>query len=173
MNDAIARIYALQQRELNEKLRQQELNNARYRREVAAFQNSGLPTIFGLLANVPLRQEVKQRTYSTDFKSLSWSTQNPANSPNMKDVTLRDLRGNNGPRWWCSESLDTGRMKYCYKGGTTGSQEERFDEPGGHWLAAFIEYAAAACDPDTIAQILSASAPEPTPAPTRRQIQPV
>jgi hypothetical protein len=173
MNDAIARIYALQQRELNEKIRQQELDNARHRREIAAFQNSGLPTIFGLLVDVPLRQEVQTKTRGNDFKSLCWSHKNPANSPNMKDISLRELRGNNGPQWRCAESLDTGRMKYCYRSGTCGSQEEYFDEPGGHWLTAFIEYAAAACDPDTIAQILSASTPEPTPAPTRRQIQPV
>jgi hypothetical protein len=173
MNDAIARIYALQQRELNEKRRQQEMAQAKHRRELAAFQNSGFPTVFRLLASVPLRPEVQQRIHCPDFQSLGWSHQNPANNPNMKDVSLRDLHGNSGPRWWCHESLDSGRMQYCYRSGSTGSRDECFETPDGDWLNAFIEYAARACDPDIIAQILSTSAQEPTPAPVRRQIQPV
>lgn len=152
--NALAQVYALQQKELAQKAAAQQAARAKYQREIAAFQNSGLPDMFRQFATMPLRTEVQQRTYQKDFQSLAWSDQNPGNNPKMKDVSLRCLHGNNGPRWFVDESLDTGRMRYCYSSGRSGCHTECFDTPAGPWLNEFIEYAAKACDPTAIADEL-------------------
>lgn len=152
--NALNKVYELQQKELAAKSAAEKAANAKHQREVAAFQNSGLPEIFRQFADIPLRTEIRQRIYLSDFKALAYSSPHPGNNPRMKDVTLRCLYGNNGPRWWCVESPDTQRIKYAYSSGRAGSGTNCFDAPSGEWLDAFIEYAAKACDPAAVADAL-------------------
>lgn len=175
MSEALARIFALQQREINEIERQRQLARAQHEREIAAFQNSGLPEIFRTLADVPVRNDVRQRIYKSTFGDLAWDHCNPRKVPRAKELLCVSLGGSSGasPRWWCQESRDTGRVKYCYNDGVSSRTTSEFDTCDGTWLATFLEYAAKACDPEAIAQKMSATAAD-TPGETpRRRLQPV
>lgn len=170
MSEALAQIFAAQQREINEQERRRQLARAQQEREILAFQNSGLPDIFRAIAAVLVREDVRQRIYKTKFEETTWDH---CKSPRAKDMTFVSPNGSSGsgPRWWCVESPDSGRIKYIYNNGVSYKNDEVFDQPEGPWLNAFIEYAARVCDPDAIAQKMAetpTSAEQP-----RRRLQPV
>ena len=173
MSEALARIFAIQQREINEQERRRQLERAKHMREVAAFQNSGLPDILRTLADVPCRKDVQQRIYKNNFSDTTWDH---CKSPGAKDITCMNLYGGgSGPRWLCVESPDSGRMRYIYNSGVSVRTDEAFDRPDGPWLDAFLEYAARACDPEAVAQKMAATPPAPTTdaQPARRRLQAV
>lgn len=175
MSEALARIYALQQTEINEIERRKQIAAAKRRREIVAFQNSGLPALFRSLADVPLRADVRQRIFKQKFSELTWAHCNPTTTNNEKELSCTCLSGysGSGPRWWCEASADTGEIRYGYQSGRTGSQIEMFSAPERGWLDEFIRFAASACDPAAIAQKIAEVQPEqPQPNP-RRQLQPV
>lgn len=169
MNDALARVFALQQRELNEKERQRQQQIAKRQRLIAAFNASGIINIFETFRNVPLRDNVRGLTYKKNIGELTYSADRPASS--LSDMSFAAVNGQtSGPRWWCEET-DTGRMKYGYSSGRAGDRGEFFDTPQGLWLDAFVEYIAAAADPITVAEKLSETQANVQPA--RRQLQPI
>lgn len=174
MSAALTQIYALQQRELNEKERQRQRQIAKSQRQIAAFTASGLIDIFEELRDVPLRNEVGQRIYKAKVSELCYhggsDVRNKTNS-----LSFVSVNGSSGsPRWWCEESADSGKMWYCYSSGSSRDQDKSFETPQGVWLDRFIEYIAHAADPaaiETKVQLVPAvisgdNAP-------RRQLQPV
>lgn len=168
MNDAIARVYALQQRELNEKERQRQQQLAKSQRIVSAFNTSGLPAIFNQFRELPLRTDVRQRVYKQTVGELTWNANTPANQ--LYTMSFVAINGStSGPRWWCEENADSGYMRYGYSSGMTGDRGTFFDRPQGEWLDRFVEYLAAATDPAVVAEKLSESQSHST----RRQLQPV
>lgn len=167
MNDALARVFALQQRELNEKERQRQRQIAKRQRLIAAFNASGIINVFETFRNMPLRTEVQRLTYKKNVGELTYSADRPAAS--LSDMSFCSISGcTSGPRWWCEET-DTGRMQYGYTSGRTGDRGQFFDTPQDLWLNMFVEYLAAAADPDVVAEKLS----ESQNSPPRRQLQPI
>ena len=175
MSEALSRIFALQQRELNEKERHRQREIAKQQRIIAAFQASGLLDIFDEFRNVPLRPDVRARIYKSNIGELCW--QNGIERTRQHDLSFMALHGtSSGPRWWCEESRDTGRIRYGYRSGRSGVNDEFFDTPDGLWTDQLIEYMAAAADTDTIAQKIQSMerTERNTAAPVgRRQMQPV
>lgn len=170
MSNAIARVYALQQRELNEKERQRQQQIAKRQRLIAAFTSSGFIDIYNEFRAVPIRTEVRQRVYKSTIGELTYSESTPTSQ--WHTVSFVSINGcSSGPRWWCEES-DTGRMRYGYGSGRSGDHGTFFDTPQGPWLDMFIEYLASAADPAVVEQKLSNSASQPA-TQTRRQLQPV
>ncbi|NDC55267.1 MAG: hypothetical protein EBZ69_00270 [Alphaproteobacteria bacterium] len=175
MSEALAKIYALQQREINENERARQALIAQNAREIRAFMDSGLPAIFTECAGVPLRHDVQQRHYKKTLGECAWSHQDPRRQQ-IKEIALPSIGGGtgSGPRWWCKEDADSGRMVYCYNatgsysGGTVWEKE-----PNERWIGPFIEYIAKMCDPQAIADKLSESQANQavTDRFTRRQIQ--
>lgn len=171
MNAALTQIYALQQRELNEKERQRQLAAAKNHRQIAAFSASGLIDIFEELRDVPLRSDVRQRVYKSKVAELCYHDSSPRDKTNS--LSFAPVNGaSSGPRWWCEENADSGKMWYCYSSGMSRDSGTSFETPQGVWLDRFVEYMAQAADPAVIAaRVQSAgSATSPT---TRRQVQPV
>lgn len=170
MSNALAKVYALQQRELNEKERQQQQRIAKQRRLVAAFNASGFLDIFNEFRNVPLRTEVRQRVYKQSVGELTYHAGTAANP--LHSVSFMSITGmSSGPRWWCEET-DTGRILYGYTNGGHKTSGEFFDTPTGLWLDSFIEYIAAAADPQVVQQKLS-NTPDESRQQPRRQLQPI
>lgn len=169
MSNALAKIYALQQRELNEKERQKQQRIAKHQRLIAAFSASGFLDIFNEFRNVPLRSEVRQRVYKQTVGELTYHAGTAANP--LHSMSFMPITGmSSGPRWWCEET-DTGKIIYGYTSGrTTGV--EFFDSPGGLWLDSFIEYLAAAADAGVITNMIQTSTPAAALS-TRRQLQPI
>jgi hypothetical protein len=168
MSSALTQIYALQQRELNEKERQRQHQIAKQQRVVAAFNTSGLPAIFAEFRDVPLRPDVRARVYKKTIVDLTYDSETPPN--NRRSMAFASINGaSQGKRWYCEEDPDSGKMRYCYYSGT---QTEVYSQPQGSWLDHFIEYMAAAADPDAIARKIQTTEPASAPS-TRRQLQPV
>lgn len=147
MTDALAKIYNQQQAEIAEKNRQQQLAREKHQREVHAFQTSGIPALFIELADVPNRPEIKFRK---TFGEMTYTHYDPRTNKNRHEISVINENGNYAGRWWCAESPDTGRMKYCHE-----HNNQRLDSntPEGPWLDAFIEFAARVCDPAAIAEL--------------------
>jgi hypothetical protein len=156
MIEALAQIFALQQRELNEQERHRQRAKAKREREIAAFINSGLPALFTECAQIPLRQNVQQKLYKKVFCQCTYDHCDPR-SRQTAEMSFSALSiGGHGPRWWCGESEDSSRMRYLYS--DTGSYSKvtmNETAPNGRWLDAFIEYVAQMCDPQAIADKLS------------------
>lgn len=169
MSEALARIYAMQQREINQIERHRQQQIAKRQRLIAAFNASGLISLFNEFRNIPLRIEVRQRVYKSTVNELTYQSSMPTDQ--LFDMSFVSISGcSNGPRWWCEET-DTGRIRYCYTNGTTASRAEMFDTPQGSWLDSFVEYLAKATDPAMIAERMAETpALEPPP---RRQLQPI
>ena len=171
MSNALAQIYALQQRELNEKTRREQQQAAKHQRLISAFNASGLTDIFNEFRTLPLRAEVRRLTYKQTVNDLTYHANQPlATLCSMGFAPING--GDRGPRWWCEET-DTGRIRYGYSRGAYKSAEEFFDAPQGLWLDSFIEYIAAAADTNAVVARVQ-QAPQPAPgatAPSRRQIQ--
>lgn len=168
MSSALTKIYALQQRELNEKERQRRQQLAKHQRVVAAFNTSGLPDIFAEFRGVPLRPDVRQRVYKQTIAELTYDSDTPPN--NRHSMSFTSINGSsNGRRWYCEESRDSGNMQYCYYDGV---QTKIYSQPQGSWLDHFIEYMAAAADPAVIASRIQTTTPASAPS-ARRQLQPV
>lgn len=168
MSETLARIYAIQQREINQIKRHQQQQIAKRQRLIAAFNASGLVSLFNEFRNIPLRPEVRQRVYKNTVSELTYQSSTPVDK--LSDMSFVSVSGcSNGPRWWCEET-DTGRIRYCYTSGTTGSTTETFDTPQGLWFDTFVEYLARATDPTAIAERLSAA---PAAQQPRRQLQPI
>jgi hypothetical protein len=159
MSEALAKIYALQQREINDNERARQALIAKTEREVGAFMNSGLPAIFIECADVPLDNSAQQRHYKKTLGALVWAHQDPRHK-RIKEMSLPSVGGSggSGPRWWCKEDEDSGRMVYGYS--PTGSYSgvtvwEK--EPNERWVGPFIDYIAKMCDPQAVADKLSES----------------
>lgn len=168
MSEALARIYAMQQREINEIERHRQQQIAKRQRLIAAFNASGFISLFNEFRNVPLRTEVRQRAYKSNVGELTY--QSSMTPDKLSDMSFVSISGNsNGPRWWCEET-DTGRIRYCHADGSIRCTADTFDTPHGPWLDSFVEYLAKATDPTTIAEKLSAAS---TPQQSRRQLQPI
>lgn len=173
MNDALARIYALQQREINDKERQRQQQIAKQQRLIAAFNATGILAVFNEFRNLPLRPEVRQRVYKATVKELAWQADMPDNR--LHDMSFVAVNGSsNGPRWWCEESAETGQIRYLYTSGASYDKGTAFHTPQGEWLDRFIQYLAAAADTNAISEKLRNSDPTTvdTPQP-RRQLQPI
>lgn len=169
MSEALTKIYALQQRELNEKERQRQQQIAKHQRVVAAFNTSGLPEIFAELRDVPLRPDVRQRVYRQTVAELTYDSSTPPN--NRHSMTFAAINGSSsGRRWYCEEDPDSGHMRYIYY---DGLQTKLYVQPQGPWLDQFIEYLAAAADPSVIANRIETSAAAKVIGNSRRQLQPV
>lgn len=168
MSNALTKIYALQQRELNEQERRRQQQIAKQQRVAAAFNTSGLPDIFVEFRDVPLRSNVQQRVYKRTIAELCYDSSTPPN--NRYSLSFASINGSsNGRRWYCEENPDTGDMRYCYN---DGLQIKIYSQPQGAWLDHFIEYMAAAADPTIIANRIQTATPASAPSP-RRQLQPV
>lgn len=177
MSEALARIFALQQREINENERQRQLAAAKRTREITAFMNSGLPALFIECSAVPLSKDSQQRLYKKVFAECTYDHCD-TRKRQVAEMSFYQIGGGNGsgPRWWCAEDRDSGRMLYLYSpNGSYSVGEVRASEPTGPWLDAFIEYIAKVCDPQAIADKLSESqANQAVEARfNRRQLQPV
>lgn len=173
MSAALTQIYALQQRELNEKERQRQRHLAKSQRQIAAFSASGLVDIFEELRDVPLRNDVRQRVYKSKIADLCYHAGDTRDkTSSLSFVPVNGM--SSGPRWWCEENADSGKMWYRYSSGMSGDHGTDFETPQGIWLNRFIEYIAHAADPaaiETKVQLVPAvisgdNAP-------RRQLQPV
>lgn len=168
MSDALTKIYALQQRELNEKERRRQQQIARQQRVAAAFNTSGLPDIFAEFRAVPLRPDVRQRVYKQTVAELTYDGDTPPNNRHsMSFVAING--GSHGRRWYCEEDHDSGNMRYCYYDAV---QTKVYSQPQGPWLEHFIEYIAAAADASVIENRIRTATQASAPA-TRRQLQPV
>lgn len=172
MSNALARVYALQQRELNARERQRQQQIAKKQRLIAAFNASGLLTVFEEFRNLPLRAEVRQRVYKTTVGSLTWHESVPADQ--LDSMSFNSINGSSySPRWWCEEDPDSGNMRYGYSSGMSSQHDAFFPTPQGEWLDRFIEYMAAAADPEAIARKMQQEAETAQAPPARRQVQPV
>lgn len=157
MSEALARIFALQQREINEQERQLQLMNAKHAREVHAFMTSGLPEIFTECADLPLSKSAVGRLYKKTLGQCTWDHCDPRKNQ-IREMVFSSLGGSgSGPRWRCYESADSGRVLYTYSPIGSTSAETTTNEPAGEWLDAFIEYVAKLCDPQAVADKLSES----------------
>jgi hypothetical protein len=177
MSEALARVFALQQREINEQERQRQLAEAKRTREINAFMNSGLPAIYNEFANLPLREDVKARLYKRQFAECTYQHCDTRNK-RVSEMSFASNGGSgSGPRWWCAEDRDSSRMRYMYS--ATGSYslcDVHSAEPSGPWLDAFIEYVSKLCDPRAVADALAesqADAAREEHFNRRRQVQPV
>lgn len=170
MSDALARVYAMQQRELNEKERQRQQQIAKKQRIVAAFNATGLLAIFNEFRDLPLRPDVRQRIYKSKVSELTWHADTPTDQ--IYSMSFMAINGCiNGPRWWCEEDADSGNMRYGYSSGMSGSKDVLLPTPQGVWIDRFVEYLAEAADPAVVAAKLSETQAQiQTP---RRQLQPV
>jgi hypothetical protein len=175
MSEALAKIYALQQREINDNERARQALIAKNQREINAFMTSGLPAIFIECAGVPLSSDSQQRHYKKTLGECAWVHQDPRHK-RIKEIALPAIggAGGSGPRWWCQEDADSSRMVYCYN--ATGSYSGATvweKEPNERWVGPFIEYIAKMCDPQAIADKLSESHDSQTREThsNRRQIQ--
>ena len=169
MSETLTKIYALQQRELNEKERQRQQQLAKHQRVVAAFNTSGLPDIFAELRGVPLRPDVQQRVYKQTVAELTYDGDTPPNNRHsMSFVAING--GSHGRRWYCEEDHDSGNMRYCYY---DGRWTKVSSQPQGPWLDQFIEYLAAAADPSVIANRIETSATAKVIGNSRRILQSV
>lgn len=172
MSEALARVYALQQRELNAKERERQRQIAKHQRIVAAFNASGFLDIFNEFRRFPVRPEVRSRVYKQRVGELTWhENMQPDQTHSMSFMSINGQ--SNGPRWWCEENADSGNMKYGYSSGRSGDRGEFFDTPRGLWLDAFIEYMAYAADPEAVANQMPNNVAPELPATPRRQVQPV
>jgi hypothetical protein len=157
MSEALARIFALQQREINEQERQIQLMNAKREREVHAFMTSGLPEIFAECADLPLSKSAAARLYKRVLGQCTWDYCDPRKNQ-VREVAFSSIGGSgSGPRWRCYEDPDSGRMLYIYSPVGSTTMETQSREPTGEWLTAFIEYVAKLCDPQAVAGKLSES----------------
>jgi hypothetical protein len=177
MSETLARIFALQQREINENERHRQLALAKRTREITAFMNSGLPALFIECSAVPLSKDSQQRLYKKVFAECTWDHCD-ARKKQVSEMSFSQLGGSSSsnPRWWCTEDKDSGRMLYMYSAtGSYSNCEVRSNEPTGPWLDAFIEYIAKVCDPQAIADKLSESQANQAREThfNRRQLQPV
>lgn len=176
MSEALAKIFALQQREINDNERARQAFIAQNEREISAFMNSGLPAIFIECADVPLSHDAQQRHYKKTLGECTWPHQD-TRKHRVKEISMSSIGGNgSGPRWWCKEDADSGRMVYCYN--ATGSYSGATvwaHEPDERWIGPFIEYIAKMCDPQAVADKLSeAQANQAREAHfNRRQLQPL
>lgn len=153
MSEVLTKIYALQQRELNEKERQRQQQAAKHQRIVSAFNASGLPAIFNEFRDMPTRGDLQQRIYKRKISELTWNADMRADQ--LSSMSFMSINGqSSGPRWWCEEDRDSGNMRYCYSSGATGDRGTVFHTPQGAWLDRFIEYLAAAADPEAVADKL-------------------
>lgn len=172
MSKALTKIYALQQRELNEQERRRQLERAKTHRVIAAFNASGIIAIFNELRAVPLRKEIRQRTYKSTIEEMCYGA-NTINENQRADMQFMSLHGTgSGPRWWCAESQETGQIQYWHSSGGSGDYGVPFSTPDGKWLDRFIEYCAAAADPEKIAAKMRDALPEQV-TQQRRQLQPI
>lgn len=172
MNNALTRVYAMQQRELNAKERQRQQDIAKRQRLIAAFNASGLLNIFNEFRATPVRADIRRSIYKQRVGELTWQETTPADQ--LSSMNFVSINGqSSGPRWWCEESRETGTTRYMYSSGRSGDHGTAYDTPNGPWLDMFIEYLAAAADPDEIAQKMHAENDSNIPASTRRQMQPV
>ena len=107
MSDALARVFALQQREINEQERQRQIALAQREREINAFMNSGLPAIYIEFSDVPLKEEAQRRTYKKMFAECTWAHCDPR-VKRVSEMSFLAVGGNgSGPRWWCKENNDS------------------------------------------------------------------
>ena len=157
MSEALARVFALQQREINENERQLQLMHAKHEREVHAFMTSGLPEIFTECAELPLSAAAAGRLYKKVLGQCTWDYCDPRKKQ-VREMVFSSLGGSgSGPRWRCYEDPDSGRMLYIYSPIGATTMETRSHEPAGEWLNALIEYVAKLCDPQAVADKLSES----------------
>lgn len=171
MRDALNRVYVLQQRELNEKERQRQQQIAKRQRLLAAFNASGFIDIYNEFQSIPTRMEVRQRVYKSTVGELSYNYSMPTNQ--WHSVSFASINGcSNGPRWWCEENLANGNMRYGYSSGAVGCHQEFFTTPTGEWLNSFVDYLAAAADPDEVAKKVQSSSNNPATT-VKRQLQTV
>lgn len=175
MSDALARVFAIQQREINENERARQIAIAKREREINAFMNSGLPAMYTEFADVPLKADAQQRLYKKTFAECTFSHCDPR-SKRVSEMTMTSIGSSgSGPRWWCKEDPDSGQMRYYYSeiGSYSGfTVSER--EPTGKWLDAFVEYIAKLCDPVVVARRLSESQEQGLQERVnRRQLQPI
>lgn len=172
MNNALARVYALQQRELNDQERARQQQIAKLQRLIAAFNAAGLLTIFNEFRSLPVRDDVRRRIYRSEVSQLSWHSDRPADQTHsMSFVAINGF--NNGPRWWCEEDADSGAMRYGYSSGASGDRGTLFSTPQGEWLDHFIAYIAAAADQNAVLAKIQSAGAEPAAPPNRRQLQPI
>lgn len=159
MSEALAKIYALQQREINEIENANRQRAAKRAREVTAFMNSGLPELFGECAALPIKKDAQQRMYKKVFAECTYQHCD-TRTRQVWEMTFTQPGGGSGsgPRWWCQESPDSGKMQYLYsKTGSYSFCEVHAATPNGEWMEAFIRYIAAVCDPQAVADKLSES----------------
>lgn len=174
MSSALAQVYALQQRELNEKERHRQRQIAKKQRLVAAFNASGLLAIFNEFRSLPLRTDVRQRVYKSTVADLTWHADTPA--AQLDSMAFIAINGSSsGPRWWCQENADSGNMFYCYSSGQSGDLGTEYTTPHGEWLNQFIAYLAYAADPQAVETKMQTAHTNGADAPVtpRRQVQPV
>jgi hypothetical protein len=157
MSEALARIFALQQREINEQERRRRLLEAQRDRERAAFMVSGIPDIFAECANLPLKPEAQARLYKQTFAQCTYDHCD-TRKRQVAEVSFTAVGGHgSGPRWACAEDRDSGRMRYLYSPNNSLSAEVVAAEPTGPWIDAFIAYVASVCDAKAVADKLSES----------------
>lgn len=179
MSDALTQIYALQQRQLSEQERARLAARAKRDREVAAFRTSGIPALYMDFADIPLRDDVKARTYKKTVAQMTWQHCDPRQRTNtqISEMTFASSHGgDSSPQWGCREDADSGRMIYFHAPTGNYANRDYYYEATGPWLDAFVEYLAKICDPNAIAEKLRARQPEENldnPSGTRRQLQPL
>jgi len=177
MSEALARVFALQQRVINENERARQQAAAKREREITAFMTSGLTDIFIEFADLPLSLDSQQRLYKKQFAECTYQHCD-ARSKRVSEMSFSSWGGSSGsgPRWWCTEDKDSSRMLYLYSAnGSYSLSEVRSAEPAGPWLDSFIEYIAKVCDPQAVADKLSNSQANQAREThfNRRQLQPI
>lgn len=173
MSEALAKVFALQQHEINRKLQAQLQAQAKEERERAAFMASPVCRMIIEFAELPVKPGIV--SYKTEegpdlFKHTMWDY-NRVVAGKRNSVELR-VGPNDSVHFSCQENRDSGRMLYIVKRG--GLMYER-TTPDTEFTTFFVEYAAKVLVPNAV-EAAMAPAAEETPGAnnnSRRRMQAV
>lgn len=173
MSDALAKVFAIQQREINRKMQAQMQADARAARECAAFSSSPVCQMIREFADLSVKPDAVSYIPNGDrplFKHTMWDHDRVV-AGKRNSVELR-VGPNESIRFSCQENRDSGRMMYLVKSG--GLTYERAT-PDTEFTTLFVEYAAKVLVPNAV-EAAMAPAAEETPSGSsgsRRRLQAV
>lgn len=171
MSDALARVFAIQQREINSKLQAQLQAQAREERERAAFMSSPVCRMIIEFAELPVKSGAVAYMHEPGpelFKHTMWNYNNLV-AGRLNSIELR-VRSNESVHFSCRENRDSGNMTYIAKVG--GLTYER-TTPDTDFTTLFINYAASVLKPNEVEKAMATAAETTNNNNSRRKLQAV
>ena len=170
MSDALARVFALQQHEINRKRQAQLQHEAKEERERQALISTSAFRMLQELAELQLKRGVdvyNPTNGPAKFKHLLGYECEAVLAGKRKEFRLRDGSSSNEIRFYTRER-ESGVIDYCVKNGVLYEEHK----PDNYFITILLEFAARVIDPAEVEKALTA-APQISADNSRRRLQAV